>query len=120
MPAQFARRKRHPDLPNIPTARELAKGPAALAFIEATELPFMLARPYAAPPNLPKDREAALKKAFMETHKDKQYLAEAEKLKIGISAIDGAEVLQLIDKFMSSPPEVLEKVRALYDPKKRK
>jgi tripartite-type tricarboxylate transporter receptor subunit TctC len=115
---QFARRTRHPDLPNIPTARELAKDAAGLAFIEATELPFITSRPFAAPPGIPAERADALKKAFMAAHKDPQYLAEAEKLKIGVSPIDGDEVLAMIDKMAASPPEVLDKVRALYKPQK--
>ncbi len=111
---QFARRTRHPDLPNVPTARELAKDPAALAFIETTELPFITSRPFVAPPGLSPERAEVLKKAFMAAHKDPQYLAEAEKLKIGISPIGGEEVLALIDKLAAAPPEVLDKVRALY------
>ncbi len=113
---QFARRTRHPDLPNVPTARELAKDAAALAFIETTELPFITSRPFVAPPGLSPERAEVLKKAFMAAHKDPQYLAEAEKLKIGISPIDGVEVLALIDKLAAAPTDVLDKVRALYKP----
>ena len=115
---QFARRTRHPDLPNIPTARELAKDKDALAFIEATELPFITSRPFAAPPGIPAERADVLKKAFMAAHRDPLYLAEAEKLKIGVSPIGGDEVLALIDKMEKAPPEVLDKVRGLYKPQK--
>ncbi len=111
---QFARRTRHPDMPNVPTARELAKDAAALAFIETTELPFITSRPFAAPPGLPADRADALRTAFMAVHKDAQYLVEAEKLKIGVSPIGGDEVLALIDRLVAAPPDVLDKVRALY------
>lgn len=112
---QFARKTRHPDFPDIPTARELAKDKEALAFIELAELPFTLARPYAAPPGLPEDRAKALKSAFMAAHKDPKYLEEAEKLKIGVSPIDGDEVLALIEKIAAYPKGPLDKMRALYD-----
>ena len=45
---RFARASRHPELPEVPTARELAKSEAARAVIELTELPYMASRPFAA------------------------------------------------------------------------
>src|SRR5262245_35574356 len=60
---QFARITRHPDFPDVPTARELAKNEAARALIELVELPYTLSRPVAAPPDVPKDRARALQAA---------------------------------------------------------
>src|SRR5580658_7462955 len=48
---QFARATRHPDFLDIPTAREIAPSDAARALIELTELPYVMARPFAAPPD---------------------------------------------------------------------
>jgi len=112
---QFARRTRHPDFPNVPTARELAKDAPSRAFIELAELPFLLARPYAAPPDLPKDRAEALQTAFMAAHKDPKYLEEAGKLNIGVSPISGKEVLEAIDVILQAPKESVDKMRELYD-----
>ena len=112
---QFARKTRHPDFPNVPTARELAKDKAALAFIDLAELPFVLSRPYAAPPDLPKDRTAALQNAFMAAHKDPKYLEEAAKLNIGVSPIDGKAVVEAIEVILEAPKESIERMRALYD-----
>src|SRR5262249_14762756 len=42
---QFARATRHPQLPNVPMARELAKNDSARALIELTEIPYKLSRP---------------------------------------------------------------------------
>lgn len=112
---QFARKKRHPDFPNVPTARELAKDPASLAFIALAELPFELSRPYAAPPGLPKDRAEALQRAFMAAHKDPKYLDEAAKLRIGVSPIDAKEVMEAIEVIFKAPKESLDKMRAIYD-----
>ena len=116
---QFARETRHPDFPNVPTARELAKDAASLAFIELAEMPFKLARPYAAPPGLSKDRAEALQKAFMAAHADTKYLDEAKKLHIGVSPIDGKAVLAMIDKISKAPAVSLDKMRDLYDAAER-
>src|SRR5258708_38872212 len=71
---QFARATRHPDFPDVPTARELAKNEAARALIELAELPYALSRPFAAPPNLPAERAKALQRAFLAWHGDAAYL----------------------------------------------
>jgi tripartite-type tricarboxylate transporter receptor subunit TctC len=110
---QFARATRHPELPEVPTARELAKNEASRALIELAELPYTLSRPFAAPPGVPPARAKALQAAFLAAHHDPQYLEEAGKLRIDISPIDGQEVLRAIDRIASAPPELLDYVRKL-------
>ncbi len=110
---QFARATRHPDFPDVPTARELAKNEAARALIELTELPYTLSRPVAAPPDLPLPRANALQAAFQAVHLDTQYLDEAARLRIDVSPIIGDEVLQAIDRIANAPPEMLEYIRKL-------
>jgi tripartite-type tricarboxylate transporter receptor subunit TctC len=110
---QFARATRHPELPDVPTARELAKNEKSRALIELAELPYTLSRPFAAPPGLPAARAKALQAAFLAAHRDPQYLEEAGKLRIDVSPIDGEEVLRAIDRIINAPPELLDYVRKL-------
>jgi len=110
---QFARATRHPDFPDVPTARELAKNEAARALIELVELPYTLSRPFAAPPDIPADRAMALQRAFLAVHSNARYLEDAARLKVDVSPIQGAEVLQAIDRIAGAPPELLEYVRRL-------
>jgi tripartite-type tricarboxylate transporter receptor subunit TctC len=110
---QFARATRHPDFPDVPTARELAKNDAARALIELAELPYALSRPFAAPPAVPAARAKALQRAFLAVHRDPQYLDEAVRLRIDVSPIGGDEVLHAIDRIASAPPEQLEYIRKL-------
>ena len=106
---QFARRERHPDYPNVPTARELAgKDPRALALIEIAEMPYILSKPFVAPPGVPADRAQALQKAFMAANADPEYIQEAKKLGIDISPIDGAGVMEILDRLSRAPPELLD------------
>ena len=49
-------------------------------------------RPFFLPQNVPADRVAALRAAFDATMKDKAYLAEAEKLKIDVDPMNGADL----------------------------
>jgi tripartite-type tricarboxylate transporter receptor subunit TctC len=110
---QFARATRHPDFPDVPTARELAKNEAARALIELAELPYAMSRPFAAPPDLPRDRAKALQRAFLAMHEDPQYLEDAAKLRVDVSPIGGDGVLRAIDGIGNAPPELLEYVRKL-------
>lgn len=111
---QFGRPNRHPDFPNVPLARDLADNPRSKGILAFSEIPNQLSRPYAAPPGIPADRAQALQKAFLDVHKDPDYLAEAKKLEIDVSPIDGAEVLKLIAQMKAAPPETLEYMRGLF------
>jgi tripartite-type tricarboxylate transporter receptor subunit TctC len=110
---QFARSTRHPLFPDVPTARELAQGDFAHALIDLAELPYIIDRPFAAPPDLPADRAKALQDAFVAVHKDSQYLEEARKLKIDVSPIGGEEVQRVIARIGSAPPETLAYMKNL-------
>lgn len=94
----------HPELKNIPLAVQYAKTDEARQLLDVTNGPYgLLARPYSVPPGVPPDRLRTLQKAFLDTLKDPELLAEAKKSKIEISPVDG--------------PTVAKKFAALYDMK---
>ncbi len=111
---QFARRTRHPDFPNIPTARELARDDDARKLIELAELPYLFSRPFAAPPGIPKDRAEALQKAFMDTHADPEFLAEAKKMGISVSPISGPDLVKAMAQISNTPPELLARLKKIF------
>jgi tripartite-type tricarboxylate transporter receptor subunit TctC len=106
---QFARVTRHAAFPDVPTARELAKTPEDRALIEFAEAPMLMARPFVAPPGVPKERVALLRKAFMQTMKDPDYLAEVEKTKAEHAPTDGETVQAVVDALAKSPPAVIQR-----------
>ncbi len=110
---QFARTTRHPQFPDVPTARELARDPTSLALVELAELPYRMSRPFVAPPAIPPDRAKALEAAMMKASEDPNFLAEAAALKLDVSPIDGGAMLKLVGRLAKSPPEVLERMKAL-------
>ena len=111
---QFARIARHPDLPDIPTARELAPNPVARELIEFSETPLLsMSRPYAAPPGVPADRAKALQAAFMATHRDPEFLQEAERLGVDISPVDAFELARGIENLSQSTPATFNYMKKL-------
>ena len=111
---QFGRETRVAELADVPTARELALNPSARALIELTELPYKLSRPFAAPPGVPEDRARALQAAFLATHKDPQFLAEADKANIDISPVGPEAVTSAIRQIEKAPPELFEYLKKLF------
>jgi hypothetical protein len=77
--------KSHPELTSIPLAINFAKTDEAKKLIDAgihdTQI---FTRPYVLPPGTPKERVQVLRKAFLDTLKDKEFLAEAEKSKLDV------------------------------------
>ncbi len=97
----------------MPTARELELDARSRALIELAELPYLLSRPFAAPPDLPPARAQALQAAFLAAQKDPQYLAEAQKLNVDVSPIGGDEVLGAIERMAATPPDLREALKKL-------
>jgi tripartite-type tricarboxylate transporter receptor subunit TctC len=110
---QFGRTTRHPDFPDVPTARELARDGKSRALIEVAELPLNLARPYVAPPGVPAERAKALQDAFLAAHRDPQFLEDAARLKMDVSPVTSDEVMRLIEKIGGAPPEILKTIDKL-------
>ena len=111
---QFARITRHPELPDVPTARELAASGEARALIAFAEAPLLgMARPFVAPPGIPDDRARALQDAFLAAHRDPAFLAEAEKYGLDISPIGAEGVARAIEQLARAPPTLLDYMRHL-------
>jgi tripartite-type tricarboxylate transporter receptor subunit TctC len=113
----FGRNKRSPELPDVPTGRELTKDPKALALIEFAEAPFHMALPLVAPPNLPPERAKALQTAFMAVTKDAAFLEDAHRLSLDVSPIDGDAVVRLIKTMAATPKEVIAQFNDIVAPK---
>ena len=106
---QFARKTRVPQFPDVPTARELVSDPGALSLLEFAELSFFMALPFVAPPDVPPERAAALKKAFMDMVKDPQFLDDARKAGFDMTPVDGDAVRALVARMAATPKEVIER-----------
>jgi tripartite-type tricarboxylate transporter receptor subunit TctC len=110
---QFARATRLPDFPDVPTARELAPDARARSIIELAELPYLMSRPFAAPPDLPLARAKALEAAFLAVQKDPQYLQDAATLKVDVSPVGGEDVLRAIERMSGTSPDLRDGLKKL-------
>ena len=106
---QFGRLTRLPELPDVPTGRELAKDEKAKALLEFAELPFFMALPFAAPPDVPPERARALQSAFMAMCRDQSFIDDARKLGLDISPIDGDAISSLLTRAAATPKDVIDR-----------
>ena len=73
-----------------------------------------MGRPFLGPPGIPPDRLAALRQAFDATMTDRDFLAEADKLKMEINPLTGVQVENLVRQvYAETPPDVAKRAAAL-------
>jgi tripartite-type tricarboxylate transporter receptor subunit TctC len=71
-----------------------------------------LGQPYVAPPGLPADRLAVLRKAFSATLSDKDFLADTEKIRFTIDAASADEVAEIVHQTTHAPAGIVAKAKA--------
>src|SRR5437588_3381876 len=87
---------KHPDLPNVPLIMDFARNDEEKQIFKLVFARQPMGRPFLAPPGIPADRVAALRKAFMDAMKDPSFLAEAEKAKLEINPVSGEAVQSIV------------------------
>lgn len=103
--------ERDKELPNVPLLTDLAKTPEDRKLLELVSLVPALGRATIGPPALPADRTAVLRAAFRATMEDKEFLAEAEKMKMDIAPRYGEDLDKLAATIAATPPEAIERLK---------
>jgi tripartite-type tricarboxylate transporter receptor subunit TctC len=73
-----------------------------------------LGRIFLSPPAMLAERRTALRKALLDTMKDAQFIADAEKTQIDISPMTGEEVEAFIARLSSAAPAVIERTKEAF------
>jgi len=100
---------KHPDLPDVPLAQDLAGKPEDRALIDFLLTPQDMGRPFFAPPEVPPERVAALRDAFAKTLEDPDFMREADKAGIEVQFTSGEDVHKLLERIHKSPPQLIER-----------
>src|SRR5215813_2401799 len=112
-----ASRQTRADLPKIPQAINLAKTDEARKLIEVgIHGDSEIVRTYTLPPGTPKDRVQVLRKAFEDTLKDPEFVAEAKKADLTINFVSGEEAEKIVSGLFKLDPSLVTKLKdILYD-----
>jgi tripartite-type tricarboxylate transporter receptor subunit TctC len=64
---------------------------------------------------VPADRVAIIRKAFNETMRDKDFLADMEKQQLPVSPLTGEDAEAIVAKMMNAPAAIVAKAKAIYE-----
>ena len=107
--------KRATDLPDVPLMYELAKNDADREVLRFISADMGISRALVTTPDVPPERLAALRKAFMDVMTDPQFLAEAAKAQMDISASDGDAAQKVASSMIDTSAPVLARAKALIE-----
>jgi tripartite-type tricarboxylate transporter receptor subunit TctC len=99
----------------IPSVYDYAKSDLDRQVLDIHFGQLLLARPFMVPPGVPADRLAALRKAFADTLKDKDLLADAQKAQIEIELVTPDEVQGMLAKFADYPQASIKAAQKAID-----
>ncbi len=103
---QYALRKA-PELPDVPLMIDLGRSEHDKQVLRFFATGNELGRGFIAPPDIPADRLAALRKALVDMTHDPEFMADAKKRQIEIGPLPGEEVQKLIGGTLDVSPELI-------------
>lgn len=108
----------HADLnaQGIPNVMSFAKTDEQRAMLELFFSQEVFGRPYVVAPEVPAERVAVLRKAFLETLRDPELLADAKKAALEVDPVPGDEVEKLVAKVYAAPPGIVARIKKALAP----
>ena len=95
----------------MPLLTELARTDEQRQIFKLISSSPALGQPYVAPPGLPADRLAILRKAFAATLKDTTFLADAEKIRFTIEPMSADEVAEIVRRHVRRAADIVAKAK---------
>ena len=102
-------------LKDVPLAVDLIGSAQDKEVIKFLTSVHRIARPLVAPPDVPGEPMRILRAAFDSTMKDAAFLADSEKLGLGIDPVGGEEIATIIASIYATPKDVIERTRTLLN-----
>jgi tripartite-type tricarboxylate transporter receptor subunit TctC len=110
--------KNDPELGNLPNALDFIKNDTDRKVLELHFMQKTAARPVVAPPEVPAERIALLRKALEELAKDKDFLADMDKAKMEFSFVPGPEIDKIVAQIAATPPDIASRYASAFAPGK--
>jgi tripartite-type tricarboxylate transporter receptor subunit TctC len=102
----------------VPRTIDFAKTPEDRQVMELVYSQAVIGRPFVLPEGVPRERVAALRKAFMAALSDPALLAEAVKMKLDVEPMAGEDVQTMVAQLFAMPPRIVERAKQalIYKP----
>jgi tripartite-type tricarboxylate transporter receptor subunit TctC len=106
---------KHPDLAKAPLIMDFARTEEEKQIFKLVFARQPMGRPFLAPPGIPAERVALLRKAFMDTLNDKEFRAETERMKLEINPVSGEAVQAIVQEVYRTPKRVAAAVAEMIN-----
>jgi tripartite-type tricarboxylate transporter receptor subunit TctC len=101
----------------VPRTVDLAHNAEDKKVMELLYSQQVFGRPFILPPDVPKERVAVLRHAFMQALSNPELKAAADKMKIDIVPLSGADLQKQVNELYAMPPDIIERAKkALVSP----
>ncbi len=104
-------------IPDTPLLADLPVKPADKPLVDFMSRAASVGRPLATTPGVPPERVAALRKAFEETLRDPEFIADARKEHAVLHTMQGLELASLIDTILTTSADIRARVKEAIEPK---
>jgi tripartite-type tricarboxylate transporter receptor subunit TctC len=105
-----------PEIKDLPLFTDVIKGEENLATYKSWAASYEFQRPFSLPPGAPGERLQTLRKAFAATLRDREFLAEAKKMKLDIEPVGGEEIEGHVRQIYSMSDKVKQNLSFLVRP----
>ncbi len=100
---------KHRDLPEVPLAIDFARNEEDRQIMEFFFARQEMSRPFLTSPDVPVDRLNALRRAFMKTAYDPEFIEATKDQDVDLDPIDGLAIEALLRKVYASPKRVVDR-----------
>jgi tripartite-type tricarboxylate transporter receptor subunit TctC len=105
---------KHKELPDIPLITDLVTNPNDRQVLEMIFSRNAMGRPVVAPPGIDPRVVDVLRKAFADTMRDPQFVAEGAKIGLELEFVGGEEVQSMVERLYRSPAPVVSRAQAIF------
>jgi tripartite-type tricarboxylate transporter receptor subunit TctC len=106
---------RDPEWPDVPLLTDLATNEEQRQIFKLFSAEVALGKIFVTTPGVPRDRLDTLRKAFEETLRDPDFIADAMRLQMQVRPLDHQRVKQLADEIIAMPQNLVDKARAAIE-----
>ena len=108
--------KPHPELAKVPNAIDFATGENSKLLLKfGGHDPAAITRPYAVAPGTPKDRVEILRKAFVASLKDPEFIADAKKSRLDTDPLTGEEIDKIVAQLFKMSPSLVNQLKEILN-----
>jgi len=107
---------RDPKIPDVPTIVELAKTEEDRNIFKLLSVASTIGRSPAATPDIPADRLAILRRAFVATMNDAGFIADAKRRKVDLEFASGEEIGAAVREIIAMPKSVVARYDSVTQP----